>query len=286
MKITSIKTTTLLMLFFATIAISCSSDDTPLPISQNNTTTNTTTITHSNYIPLTVGDTWSYNVALSGLQTATNTEDITVDGTLMINTYEYADLSASAGSIGIMSQLFDENYFRSQDGAYYINGEFELPIGQMGGTDITITLNDEKLIDENQNPGTIIGQVTGSEVQNIGGFDLTISYTLKTIQRETISSHTVNSETFNNVIKSDIIVSASVSTPIDILGTIISVPILAAQDIYTINNYYAENIGLIDSNAIFTYTIEDLSSFNITLPIPNTGTLTTLQDITTYTVAE
>ena len=78
--------------------------------------------------------------------------------------------------------------------------------------------------------------------------------------------------------------SLKVTTTVNI-GVPIVVTLLDTQDVLTINNYYADGIGLIDSNAIFTYQLEDLSALPVTIPIPETATITTIQKITAFTVA-
>jgi len=188
-------------------------------------------------------------------------------------------MSASAGSTGIMSSLLDQNNYRSEDGITYMNGDFTFPLSQIGGgSDIVIVLDDAKIIDQNVASGTVMTVENGTTNQNIGGIDLAITYALSTVQRETLTTHTVNGQTYDNVVVSDIIISATATT------TGIAITILPAQDIYVIKNYYAEGIGLIDSNATFSYTLADLSALPITIPIPSSGTAVTTQQITAYTI--
>jgi len=236
-------------------------------------------ISTTNYHMLSMGNTWIYDVATNdGTNPVTNTVDeITVDETTIINTHEYFGMSSSTGSSGIMSQLYDQNYFRVYDGVTYMEGEFILPLSTINGTDLAIDLNNTKLIDESKSAGTILSTQSGDTAQNIGGIDLDITYTLKTVQQEILTTHTVNNETYSNVIISDIIISATATTNIGITFTI-----LPTQDIYVIKNYYAEGIGLIDSNAVFSYQLVDIPGQ--TLPIPSSGSVETTQKITSYTL--
>lgn len=269
------KVTQCLILFFSSLIISCSSDD------------NNTSNSSYNYYPLIINNTWTYDVVTDdNTNPPTSTVDvITVDETTTINTNDYYGMSSSAGSSGTMTQLFDQNYFRSEAGVFYTDGNFTLPLSNFGGTDIVIDLSEAKLIDESQANGTILESQSGTTAQSIGGFDLDIEYTFKTIQRETISNHTVETVVYDNIIKSDIILSLKVTTTVNI-GVPIVVTLLDTQDVLSIKNYYADGIGLIDSNAIFTYQLEDLSALPVTIPIPETATITTIQKITAYTVAD
>lgn len=279
MKITSRKVNYLLLFAFSTLLLSCSGDD-----DSSNGNGGGTPITYSNFMPLTVSDTWTYDVSTNdGTNTTPSTDVITVDGTVTLSGKEYKDMSMSQGSTGIMSSMLDQNNFRTENGIYYMKGDFILPLSQLGGTDLIINIDDAQLINENSNNGDTLTSQPGTTSQTIQGYDLDINYTLKTIQRETLASYTVNGETYNNVIVADIIVTANVTTVISPIPTPIT--LLPSQDIYTIKNYYADNVGLIDSDANFTYDLADINIPGVTIPIPDTATVTTTQEINSYTVA-
>ncbi len=243
------------------------------------------TLSTTNYHTLMMGNNWVYDVATNdGTNPVTNTVDeITVDETTTLNTFEYFGMASSIGSSGTMSQLYDQNYFRVYNGITYMTGDFTLPLSTFGGTDIVINLDDTMLIDESKSAGTILSSQSGGTAQNIGGFDLDITYTFKTVQQETMTSHIVGSETFNDIIKSDIILSIKVTTEINI-GIPITITLIDTQDVLTVNNYYANDIGLIESKTTTTYTLEDLSALPVTIPIPTTATIITDQKITSYTL--
>jgi len=240
----------------------------------------------TNYHTLTMGNKWTYDVTTDdGTNPATDTVDeITVDETTTIGTNEYFGMSVSAESSGVMSQLYDQNYFRIYNGVTYMKGEFTMPLSTFGGTDIAINLDDTKLIDESKPAGTLLSTQSGDTTQDIEGFDLDITYTFKTVQQGTLTTHTVGTETFNDIIKSDIILSIKVTTEVTVAGFPITITLIDTQDVLTTNNYYADNIGLIDSKTTTTYTLEDLSAFNVTIPIPETATIITDQKITSYTL--
>lgn len=257
--------------------ISCSSDD-------SSGTENNPNSTAYNLLPLTTSNNWKYDVETidqDGVtQISTSTDDITLDGDVTLNNLIYADFSTSVGSTGFMSGMFDQNNFRTANAVYYMKGSLDLPLSQLGGTDLSIDINDAKLIDQNANSDTVLTEENGATNQTIQGLVLDITYSVKTVQNETLSSHTVNGNVYNNVVASSIIINARATTPI--VGQ--NIEILASQDIYTVKNYYADGIGLIDSNAVFSYNLIDLSGFGVNLPIPASGGNTSTQEITTYTV--
>ena len=61
---------------------------------------------------------WIYDVTTDdGTNPATSSvDDITVDETSTINSNEYYGMASSIGSTGTMSQLFDQNFFRVDNG--------------------------------------------------------------------------------------------------------------------------------------------------------------------------
>ncbi|MFD0964194.1 hypothetical protein [Pseudofulvibacter geojedonensis] len=257
------------LLLASICTISCSSSDDG----------SSTPITYNNYSPLTVGNTWTYAVSSNDGTNVTNSTDvITADADVVINSKTYTDMSMSQGSTGIMSGMLDQNNFRSEEGVLYMKGEIDLPLSQLGGTDHSIVIDDVELINQNKNNGDILSEQPGSTNQTIQGITIDVSYVVKTKQGETLDNHTVDGQIYNNVIVADIIISASATTPVNN----INFPILNDQEIYIIKNYYAEGIGLIDSDATFSYSLVSVPGIN--LPIPNTGSTITDQEITSYTV--
>lgn len=241
----------------------------------------------NDFFPLALTNDWTYDVVTDdNTNPPTATIDIvTVDETTVLNAKDYYGMSSNAEASGTMTQLFDQNYFRTEPGILFTEGDFTLPLSNFGGTDIVIELNDTKLIDESKTSGTILETQSGTTTQNIGGYNLDIEYTFKTIQKNAFNSHIVDNITYDNITSSDIVLSLKVSTIVDI-GVPITITLLDTQDVLIINNFYANEIGLIDSNAVFTYQLEDLSALPITIPIPETATITTTQKITTYTIAD
>jgi hypothetical protein len=258
-------------------------------VDNNTDDDDTNNSTETNYFTLAIDNTWTYDVTTDDNTTppTNSTDEITVDETTTINTKDYYGMSSSTGSTGTMTQLFDQNYFRVENNVTYIQGDFVLPLSNFGGTDITIALDDAKLIDTSKTSGTILTSITDVASQDIGGFILDINYTLKTIQREALTSHTVGVVSYNDIIKSDIILTIKVTTDVEVIPGFppVTVTLLDTQNLLTLNNFYANGIGLIDSDSVFTYTLEDLSAFPVTIPFPETATINTAQEITSYNVA-
>lgn len=259
-------------------------------VDNNTDDDDTNNSTETNYLALAIDNNWTYDVTIDdNTNPPTNSiDEITVDETTTINTNDYYGMSSSTGSTGTMTQLFDQNYFRVENNVTYIQGDFVLSLSNFGGTDITIALDDAKLIDTSKTSGTILTSITDVTSQDVGGFILDINYTLKTIQREALTSHTVGVVSYNDIIKSDIILTIKITTDVEVIPGFppVTVTLLDTQNLLTLNNFYANGIGLIDSDSVFTYTLEDLSAFPVTIPFPETLTINTAQEITSYNVAD
>lgn len=272
MKVSLKKVSYLLTLcVFTSLFFSCSDDD---------SSTESENPTNYTLLPFSLGSTWTYDVSTDdGANPTTTSEDeITASNNVTINAMEYTDFTATPGFTGTMTTLLDQNNFRTANGVYFMHGNFTFPLSQLGGTDIVVQLNDAKLIDQNQTSGTTLTTEDGSTIQNIGGYDIVIDYTLTTVQGETLSNYSVNNQDYTNVVTADIVVAATVSIDLGF----ITQTILPTQNVYVIKNYYADGIGLVDSEATFTYQLANIPG--VSLPIPSTATILTTQQLATYTI--
>jgi len=102
--------------------------------------------------------------------------------------------------------------------------------------------------------------------QNVMGFQLTINTIITTQQLDNDQTDVIVDDfVFENVIKSNLIVNAEITTTL--AG--IPVTIMAPQDVYNVTNHYAQDIGLVASWVDFQYELEDLGSFPTILSFYN-----------------
>ena len=127
-------------------------------------------------------------------------------------------------------------------------------------------------------------ELNNTVTQTIMDIPVTISFTIRTEEAGQFESFSVGTEEFTDVIASKVIVNVDISASFDILGTPIAIPILMSQDVINATNYYASDIGFVYSDVVFQYELEDLSQFNIELPIPESATINSTQSITDWNV--
>jgi len=257
-------------LFLALVIISCSSDD-------NGNTSNPTEETY-NFFPLTSGTYWTYD---NESDQETTRDSLYVSGIEEINGVAHTLLSAEEPASGFMTVLLSQNLVRTTETSLLLTGELGAPPVE-GFPEIIIPLVDFELYNSEASVNELLSETTGEIEQTIEDIPLVIAYSIKTIQRETFENG--YSGFSESVISSELIVNLSITAIIEFNGITIPIPILQAQDVVTVTNYYADEIGLINSDTLIEYELEDLSDLGIVLPIPQQDSSSATQVIDTYNI--
>lgn len=259
----------ILMLLLTVGLIACNSDD-----DSNDTATITT-----NYFPTSANSTWTYsNTDQNG-----DTEDsMFVNGTEQTNGNTYTNLDTEATANGFMVGVLTNNLVRRDGGQLIINGELSAPIE--GFPEISIPLNDVVLYNANVATGEALSTLSDNFTETIMEIPLTFEYTTTSIQGAALETYTSGNETYTDVIRSRIVLNLSVSTSIVIGATTLVVPILSAQDVLVVDNYYAADTGLVFSQATIDYQLEDISTTGIELPIPDSDTQVSTTTLASFSI--
>lgn len=259
-------------LLFALAIISCSSSDDSNP---DNPIVDT-----FDYFPLTEGTYWTYN---NESDQATTRDSLYVSGVEEVNGITHTVLGAEQPTTSFMTVLLSQSLVRATETTFLINGELGTSPLE-GFPDITIPLVDFVLYDVNSSVGDILSDTSGEIEQTVQDIPLIVSYTVSTVQKETLESGYAGFS--QSVITSDLVVNLSINTVIDVGGFPLTVPILQSQDVFIVNNYFADGIGLINSDTLTQYHLEDLSGAGIDLPFPSEGSSSATQTIDEYNIAE
>lgn len=242
--------------------ISCDSDD------------DVTTNDDFKYLPLTVNNTWDYNVALDN--NAPTSENLTVAS---VNGNEYTLSTNTVLPAGIMTGILSSGTLKAESGKLIGNGVIDF--GFNGLTNFDVIYNDAVFYDQNAANGTVMFRNSDSSTQPLVGtqLNLNINYEVRTVQRAKMDQMVVNGVSYNDVIHSQLIINASISTTI-----ILNVPLLLPQDIIVVDNYWAKDVGLIKSENQLDYTAEDLSALGAAATLPQSDSSLTVQTLVNYTV--
>jgi hypothetical protein len=232
-----------------------------------------------NYFPLTLSSYWNYN---NDNEQGSTRDSLYAASNEVLNGLSHTKLIASEPISGFMTSMMSQSLMRTTESKLFLNGEFGTPPIE-GFPDITIPLTDLIIYDKEAGNGTVLSEVTGEIEEIISEIPIIIGYTISTIQGE-ILEEGYGDFTDNKVLISTIKVNLSISANIEILGTIIQIPILQAQDVVKTTNYFASSVGLIYSESLIEYQLEDLSSLGIDLPIPSEASSLATQNIDTYQI--
>jgi hypothetical protein len=253
-----------------------------------------------NFFPSTIGDLWTYDVE------GTNSNDSNLNfsetdfigvGTSQSNNFTLIANNNISPASGVMNALLVDGILTKGESTLNYSGNLELPAEFADFSNTEIPLQNILLYDLNASTNEILSEVSGSFSQNLDLdgdlLPLTITYTLTTKKISLMNSLNVNGETFSNVFRGELNLSMKVVTPIDLLGlgNPVDYDLLATQDVITIENYFAKDIGLIKSEAIITYELDPglisiLNDLSIDLGIPEDLTLENTQEIVNYLISE
>ncbi len=270
------------ILFLSLVLISCSDD--------NNDDTGGTQQQQEysgNFFPLTVQDSWNYDVE----NTDNDTNEVTLSQdvlTVESQTTNGYTLSVNQGGVanGTMSGILSSGELTRTETTLAANGTIGLPVD---GFDYQIQLDNALLYNTQANNGAQLSTKSGTFTQDLQGFPVTINYTLTSTQLENLSSLTVDGTTYNTVTSANISLDLSVSTQVPIIGTL---SIVDTQEVLSVTSFYAENIGLITAESDSGYflnptTVTLLQQAGVDLSMfPTSLSVTNIQTLTSYTVAE
>ncbi|MEO9953862.1 chorismate synthase [Nonlabens sp.] len=231
------------------------------------------TNTDFNYFPLSVTNTWDFEIT-TGTDTPSN-ESLTVE---TVSGTEFTLISDPIAPTGFMTRILSGGALKSENGALIGNGNIDF--GLQGLNNFNVAIENGTLYDQNANINAELFSTTGTTSQTVDGYDLDITYEVRTVQQEDIAQMVVEGITYSDIIHSQLIINATVTT--DILTQ--QIALLTPQDVIVINNYWSRDIGLIKSDNQLNYQLSDFSSFGFTLPVPQSASILTTQNLVTYTV--
>ena len=257
-------------ILLALLIISCSSSD------DNN---NEIIIPESfDYFPLNVGSSWTYDNQDSEQE---NTRDsVFISEIEVINDINYYQFSALLPVSGFMTTILSQSTLRTNNNALLLNGELGTPPVE-GFPEISIPLIDLIIYDMDTNNGSLLSEFSGEILEVIEEIPIKIRYAITTVQGE-IFEEGFGDYIDSTVLSSKININLSIFAEFEILGTVLEIPILQPQDVIKTTNYFADGIGMIYSDTLVEYQLEDLSILGIILPIPSEDSSNSSQNLDTY----
>jgi hypothetical protein len=257
------------LFFVALMAIILSSCEDDEGSSRNNTS----------YFNSSVNTSWQYTVEgddASGVPVS-NTETLTVDSS---DGTTFTMASNPVVPAGFMSNMLTSGTLEDLPGTLEFTGTVGLDVAEIGN--FSIDFVDLPLYDASEPDGSVLYTSLEETIsQNFDGIPLTLSYSARSEQVDTMDELNVNGTVYNNVTHSRLLVTLRIVADLQIT----QIDLLGSQDVVIVDNYFAEEIGLVQSNAVITYQLENIQLPGVTLPFPQTATFQTVQELDVYTPA-
>jgi len=228
-------------------------------------------------IPLTTGKYWTYDV--SG-QAGDTRDSLYIKGDSIIgaNTYKRFEVKNNIAT-GFYSSSLRNNGVRESDNKLLLTGNLSLAPGQQLPVNLDLSLQYFNIFKKNATLDEVLSTKTGVIQQTVGGYPLTINYTLKSKGGQALTTFTSpNSDVYTNVKTSKIVLNVSITTTMP--GIPIPIPVLAPQDVLTSVQYLADGIGVVYTNTVTTYSID--SNIASQLGVPASDTQTQEEFLDTY----
>jgi len=249
------------------LLFSCSSnDDDPIGVDITG---------NSLQFPLNENNSWNYRTSITNQNTGlifVNNDILSVSNVEIDNMI--GDIVASDGSLGFMSQLFNNSTLTFDQERLVIDGSIPVPIE--GLEDFSIDFDDIGLYDNSLGEREVfLTRRLGSSTGEINGNTITVSYVIQTLNDEAFDTFqfTLLDELprFGNFFRSTITIGFGVALETMIDGQPAVVPIIPFGEAFTVENVYAANLGLVESRTNVSYTINDISQLGLDLPFPSEG---------------
>lgn len=268
----NIKKLTLLLSISLFISISCSSDDDGIGSGDD----------VKNYYPLVVENNWDFENTLSSpsQDDIISNEKLSVSNLLDDNGSDAYELETDnpEGSGPVTLALSQGILMKNASNLVY-SGIFNLSLDQLPGVDLD--LENVVIYDFSASSGTEIFSETGNLEQSFQNIPLEIVYSITSEMGDSFVNFDVNGVTYEDVINSKLVINLEVRT-IPTSELPFPFTVLQSQDAVVINNYFANNVGLIQSETETTLTFEEL-------PIPGFSMedleFNTLQLLVDYSVS-
>jgi len=236
--------------FFAAalFAVSCSSND-------DNQTTPATGDT--NYLPLTTGSFWVYDISGS---VESGRDSLYVANDTIIGAVTYKKFKTKETPFGFYSSALSNNGVKEVGDKIVVTGSTTLSIAQTVPFNIGVT--DLIIFKESAQNNEVLSNVTGSITQNYNGIPVIIDYTLTTTAKQDFASLIVNNQTYTNLKTVETTIYVAISTT---LGSV-TLPLVGNQKIATSLQYYAQNIGNVKTVTDFQYEVSQAIATQFGIP--------------------
>lgn len=249
------KTKFIILTLFVAFLSSCSNTDEAVT-----ETSDPADLVPTTFYPLTTASFWKYKVSVQG----TDSNDIlTIGENVVINSNTYQKMIGTADpsgqATGFYSQTLNNNNLRRDGSSIKLTGAINFGFPGLSNP-IAINLSDFTIFKQNGVNGTELSAVTGTMQQNVTisateQLPLNIEYKFRSVAGDNLATFTSNSNSYTNVKQSKLILSLKITTSIIVNNISVPATLLETQDVFTSNLHFANNIGMVYDNFLFSYNL-------------------------------
>lgn len=225
----------------------------------------------TNFLPLTAGNYWVYDVSGS---VPSGRDSVYTDHDTIIGANTYKKVETGNVPSGFFSNVINNNGIRKDGDALKLSGS--TAVNFSSDFPFTIAVTDLIVFKESATAGRELGTVTGTIEQVYEGQPFTLTYKLTTTADQTLPTYSISGHNYTNVKKVKAVVNLSISYSLQGFP----VTVLTPQDVVTSYQYYAQNIGVVNVETNFTYNIDP--TIATLLDIAPTTTQTQQEILSTY----
>lgn len=259
---------TYLLFILSLFIVSCSSDD---------DNTNNTPTPSNTFLPTSLGDYWVYDVQSTAIS---GRDSLYIASDTIINGSTFQKLKTKKQPFGFFSNALNKNAIRHADGKIYLTGAAGLNFTEE--LPVNIAVSNFVIFDQNATENTELGTVSGTLEQVIEGIILKANYKLTSKAKATLATYTSGEVNYTNVKAVEITLNLEITA--GMAGIPIAIPVMKSQNVVVSTQYYAENIGVVNTTTDITYELEEIPLPNFELPIPQSGSEHQVETLVNYNV--
>lgn len=251
------------LICLSTLLLSCSSDD----------SSGSNTISNFN-LPLSTNNYWVYDVST---QDMSSRDSLYIFGETSINSNTYNTFKTKDDmASGFYSNSLRNNNVRKEGSKVLLTGDLSLNAGQNLPTTFDLTLDDFVIFNANAGSNQTMDSQSGTINETINEYPLTINYTLKTVNVANYSTYTSpNNDTYTDVREVKVILNASITTTLNGFP----VTALTPQDVVVSTQFIADNIGVVHTQTVTSYSVNGLIADALSIPASDTQTQNEFLDV-------
>lgn len=236
----------------------------------------------TSYFPIKTGNYWTYNYSSPTLN---EIDSIYVSNDTLIETITYNKFRSLNLPFGFYSNSLNKNSLRISSSKILLTGAVNYSLGN--AIPINFDISNFVIFDELAATNKQLDFISGTISQQYESYPLTIEYKLTSTALESLPTFTANSGTiYSDIKKVKTTLNIKITSSIVIAGlpNPVAFTLLNSQDVLTAIHYYSKNIGMVHTQTSLSYQLQDFSQFNISIPLPQSGSEVQQENLSIYIV--